>query len=300
MDKQGAVRPTPPVRAPPRYLVDRRIVAPPLPSWNRVRDKPQPLSCVKVRVVTDTHLSSVARSTTTKPLRRPVEDSGARSTTTQAVRRPVGPIGAPANVVRRHARPERVPKGALVDRVRAVLQRSSMTTRVKHTASNGMDSGAENRSSWAGAVTNGRGVSAVPVKRTSKHGGQLPPRDHGRECDAGVEPAVYAPLKESMKPQQMGKPWPARYSGVKLVRNGKYASVLKKRAIGASPPRNPIEDDGDYGSMPKRACEPRWQCDDGPMQRNSESQPEYFYEMGLDSQGENPQSADTMIDSCDL
>ena len=301
MDKQGNRRPTPPARAPPRYLVDRRIVAPPLPSWNRVRDKPQPLSCVRVSLVSDTHLGSVARSTTTKTIRTPVGGSGARSTTTNAMRRPVGPIGAPANVVRRHARPERVPKGALVDRVRAVLQRSSMTTRVKHTASNGMDSGAENRSSWAGAVTNGRGVSAVPVKRTSKHGGQLPPRDHGRECDAGVEPAVYAPLKESIKPQQMGKPWPARYSGVKLVRNGKYASVLKKRAIGASPPRNTIEDDGDYGSMPKRARESMWLGDDGPMEWNEESPTGDFYAMGIDGQGKTPQwVADDLIDSCDL
>ena len=283
MDKQGAVRPTPPVRAPPRYLVDRRIVAPPLPSWNRVRDKPQPLSCVRASLVSDKHLGSVARSTTTN-----------------TIRRPAGPIGAPANVVRRYARPEREPESTLVDRVRAVLQRSSVTTRVKHTASVSVDSNAKGRSDRVAAVENGRGVSAVPVKRTSiPIGGQLLPRGHHRECAVGVMPAVYAPLNKSIKPQRMGRQWPTRYSGVKLVRTGKCASVLKKRAIGASPPRNPIDDDGDCGSVPKRAREPMWLCDDGPMQWN-ESPPRDFYEMSLDGQGENPQSADTLIDSCDL
>ena len=284
MDKQGNLRPTPPARAPPRYLVDRRSVAPPLPSWNRVRDKPQPLSCVRVSLVSDTHLGSVARSTTTN-----------------TIRRPAGPIGAPANVVRRHARPEREPKYSLVGRGRAVLQRSSVNTRVKHTASVGVDSKAKGRSNRVAAVEIGRGVSAVPVKRTSiPIGGQLLPRGHHRECAVGVMPAVYAPLNKSIKPQRMGRPWPTRYSGVKLVRTGKCASVLKKRAIGASPPRNPIEDDGDYGSMPKRAREPMWLCDDGPMQWNEQSPPEDFYAMGLDGQGENPQSADDLIDSCDL
>ena len=76
----------------------------PLPSWNKVSVKPNVsmgcdnvLNSVRASPVSDNHLCPVANSNVTT-----------------TIRRPANPIGAPANVVRRHARPEREPKCGLM------------------------------------------------------------------------------------------------------------------------------------------------------------------------------------------